>query len=332
MSGANSEYYDDRIDADAYSVEELQEVVFDGGGRLSRPLALALLGRKDYPGKVRDLERVLTNEQETPRLRAMAAHALGETGGRPALRALERGLGTQDGVTLRGVAKALAATGTRRHVRVLEGLAERSGPVGRDAERALAVLTKRVGARGRAAGREENGRLRVEPTEERAPVEVEAPRRRDVTQAIAGIRGRRLARASAVAFRCQGRELMFLFDEESLERGVGLVARQGEVGVVAERRQLEAVGWEERYRVLVEPGTRGAFELVVATHDGRSVLRGRGEVRGNEAVYELDATDEPGALPIHVRGRFDGRRVTVEEGVSALRRRPSPAPMPLRRP
>ena len=40
----NGEQSYDVINADAYSVDELREATFEGQGRLSRPLALALLG------------------------------------------------------------------------------------------------------------------------------------------------------------------------------------------------------------------------------------------------------------------------------------------------
>ena len=133
MDNMNGEQSYDMIDAGAYSVEELREATFEGRGRLSRPLALGLRGRKSYPQKVQDLERLLTNEQEMPRLRAMSAQFLGEIGGPDATRVLERGLDTRQGVTLSAVALALGKTGSREHVSRLESLTQRPDPVGREA-------------------------------------------------------------------------------------------------------------------------------------------------------------------------------------------------------
>ncbi len=82
----------DMIDASAYSVDELREAVFEGRGRVARPLALALLSRKNYPGKVADFQKILLDEDEQPRLRAIAASGLGEVQTPASLRALERGL------------------------------------------------------------------------------------------------------------------------------------------------------------------------------------------------------------------------------------------------
>src|ERR1044072_8106106 len=62
----------DMIDGRAYSVDELRRAVFQGRGELSRPLALGLLARKEYPKKVADLQQILVDEKEQARLRAVA--------------------------------------------------------------------------------------------------------------------------------------------------------------------------------------------------------------------------------------------------------------------
>src|SRR3982751_4625249 len=140
----SSQHSGDMIDAGAYSVDELREAVFEGRGRVSRPLALALLSRKEYPNKVADLQKVLVDEAEQPRVRALAASALGQIQTPASLRALERGLESRENVTLRAVTKALANVGGRKHVERLEALARNPGPVGKDAQRALNVLTQRL--------------------------------------------------------------------------------------------------------------------------------------------------------------------------------------------
>ena len=328
----NSEGSYDRIDADAYSVDELREAIFEGRGQLSRPLALALLERKTYPQKVQDLERLLTNEQEMPRLRAMSAQFLGEMGGSDATRVLERGLDTRQEVALRAVALALGKTGSREHLSRLESLAQRPDPVGRDARRALDILANRL--QGAGTGRVTPGgpRLSLGQGEDATAIDVGVPSEGDLAEALRGIPSRRLSRESALSLRCQGRDLVFLFADEAVRRGVDLFVNQAEVGVVAERRKVEGTGWEERYRVVVEPRPNRVFNVVVTTHDARPVLRGDGQIRGQEAQFQLGSIDAPGALPIEMRGRFDGRRLTIEEARSSQRRRPTKTPSSLHRP
>jgi hypothetical protein len=119
---------------------------------------------------------------------------------------------------------------------------------------------------------------------------------------------------------------VFVFDEASLGQGIGMFKKGGEVGIVAEPPGVEGMKWSARYRVAVEPQQGGAFRVVVTTQDGRPVLAGRGKAEGREATFELGAADVPGALPVEIRGRFDGRKVTFDQARSAVRRRPSRNP------
>jgi hypothetical protein len=322
----NTEQSHDMIDADAYSVDELREAAFEGRGELSRPLALGLLGRKSYPQKVQDLERLLTNEQEMPRLRAMSAQFLGEMGGSDATRVLERGLDTRQGVTLRAVALALGKTGSREHLSRLESLTQRPGPVGTEARRALDILANRLQGAGTGRVTPEGPRLSLGPSEDATAIDVRAPSEGDLAEALRSLPSRRLSRESALSLRCEGRDLVFLFAEDSAQRGVDLFATQGEVGVVVERRKVEGTGWEERYRVVVEPRPNRVFGVVVTTHDARPILRGDGQIRDQEAQFQLASIDAPGALPIEIRGGFDGRRLSIEEARSSRRRRPAKTP------
>jgi hypothetical protein len=325
VSAVDPDHSADRIDAEAFSVEELREAVFEGRGRLSRPLALALLACKQYDQKVDDLSRVLTEPKEVPRLRAMAAQALGEMHEPQALRALERGLATEEGVTLRAVAKALGQAGDQDHVARLQDLAKRSDVVGREAERAAGVLRQRLGRT--TPGRAAEQRARApDRQEEWTAIEAEPPALEDVRQVAEGARGMRLAREGGLALRCQGRELLFLFTEDALSRGLDAVAEPGEIGVLAQRQQVEGVGFEQTHRIAVEPRGGGDFALVVTTHDGRPLFAGQGKVQGGEARFDLRTIDRPGATPVEISGRFDGRQLRLDGGRSATRRRSSPAP------
>ena len=99
-----------------------------------------------------------------------------------------------------------------------------------------------------------------------------------------------------------------------------------EVGIVAEPPGIEGVEWSARYRVSVEPQEQGAFRVEVTTQDGRLVFAGRGKRQDREATFELAAADVPGALPIEIRGRFDGQKLAFDQARSGVRRRPSQTP------
>jgi hypothetical protein len=320
----SAQHSGDMIEAAAYSVDELREAVFEGRGRVARPLALALLARKDYPDKVADLQRIVTDENEQPRLRALAASALGEIQTPASVRALERGLQSQEPVTMRAAAKALANVGSRKHVEMLQELARSPGPVGRDAQRALTVLTERLKVGGPKRG--DVRTLPVQATGKPTRIRIETPQAGDVANAVKSLPSRKLARRAAVSMKCQGRHLVFVFDESALGQGVDMFKRGGEVGIVAEPPGVEGVKWSPRYRVAVEPQAGGAFGLFVTTLDGRTMFVGRGAAEGREATFELAAADVPGALPVEIRGRFDGQKVMFDQARSAVRRLPSSRP------
>ena len=315
----------DMIDARVYSVDELRAAVFEGLGSLSRPLALGLLARKDYPKKVADLQRILVDENEQPRLRAMAASGLGDVPTAASQRALEVGLKSKDPVTLRAVAKALGDVGGEKHVKALRSLAKSAGPVGRDAGLALESLSLRLNLtrRGGAALPES---MPVAATGMPTRIKVEAAKAADVTAALKALPGRKLARSAAVAMTCQGRRLVFAFDEVALKRGAKMIEAGGEVGIVAEPPGVESTAWSARYLVHVEPEARGAFRVLVTTPEGRPVFAGRGTQEGGKATFQIGAADAPGALPVELGGTFDGKTLTFDVARSALRRRPSPQP------
>jgi HEAT repeat protein len=320
-----SQHSGDLIDAGAYSVDELREAVFAGRGRVGRSLALALLSRKKYPDKVSDLQKVLLDEAEQPRLRALAASALGQIDAPASVGALERGLETREPVTLRGVAKALANVGSRKHVEMLEALAREPGPVGTDAQRAVSVLTRRLKL-APPAERAEIMTIPVQTTADLAPIRVRAATAGEVANAIKTLPTRTLASRGAVAMDCQGHHLVFVFDEASLGQGIDMLERGGEVGIVARPPRIEATEWSARYLVSVEPHGQAKFRVIVTTLEGRPVLAGRGKRRDREATFELAAADVPGALPVEIHGRFDGQKLTFERARRGVQRQPSRTP------
>jgi hypothetical protein len=188
------------------------------------------------------------------------------------------------------------------------------------------VLSERL--KTAAPGRAELRTLPVQATGKPTRIVVETPKAGEVANAVKSLPSRKLASRAAVAMTCQGRRLVFAFDEAALGRGLDMFKRGGEVGIVAEPPGIEAVEWSPRYRVAVEPQEGGAFRVFVTTHDGRPVFAGRGTTEGREATFELGAVDAPGALPVEIRGRFDGQKVTIDQARSGVRRKPSPPPTP----
>src|SRR5207302_3319803 len=173
---------------------------FEGPGPLATPLALLLLGRKTYPEKAADLERLLTDEAAPPRIRNAAALELGRLGTPEAVAVLERGLALGDDLVLRGVLEALALVHIDYLPASLDTLVDRDGPVGQAARRTSSLIAHRLGIAGSSLGS-------PAPMETIA-MEVHAADPHEVEIAIAALKkaapGLRLLREGASMFRCGG--------------------------------------------------------------------------------------------------------------------------------
>jgi HEAT repeat protein len=96
------------IKADAFTLEELRAAVFgDDSERLSKTLAVQLLGRKDYPEKLSDLRSVLLDKRQPVRARHSAAIELGRMNSGGAAAVLREATGISDDFVRSGVLIAL---------------------------------------------------------------------------------------------------------------------------------------------------------------------------------------------------------------------------------
>lgn len=314
----------DIMDADGFSVAELRKMAFEDKGPLSRPLALALLGRKRYPRKTQDLERFVMDETETPRLRNMAALELGRLGTPAAVKALERGLSVKEDVSLRGVLEGISLTGVDRIHPEINRLKRRKGPVGETARRTAALLTHRLGLRGAAMSRPEGGR--------QTAIEIGRPRRSEIEAALSTLAktatGLKLMYGGAVSFRCDDQKFMFMLresigDQPDLTR---LVRHKAELAVVAARKEREHSGWALKYHVLTAPMSKDEIRIVVSTAKGRVTLEGIAKVERESADFQVHSVGGAGAVAIEVGGTYDGQKITFTNARSGVRRRPSPSP------
>jgi hypothetical protein len=326
----------DLISAEPYSVDELRTMVFEDGGPLARPLALALLGRKSYEGKVADLERLLMDDSEAPRLRNEAARLLGEIEEPEAERVLERGTEVRDELALRGVIEGLSAVGSVQARQRIEGLRRRRGAVGEAARAAALVLSHRHGG-AQAEPLSVAKRTRAPLDRDRAiPIEVRPANREEVDDALTAlapaVRSLSLAPDGALSLACEGREFLVLFAANLAAGGIEFVASHpAQSGLVCGRQWLEGRAWEVWYHILTEPRQDGEIDILVTTPQHHAELAGSARVDGNRAEFELWAIEAPGALAIEVKGLYDGTTVTISDARSDARRRPSPAPSPAKR-
>ena len=326
----------DVIDAGSYSVTELRRMVFSGKGPLSRPLALSLLGRKRYPSKTKDLERLLVDDGEEPRLRNMAAVELGRIGDSEAAAVLQQSLRIKEELTLRGVIEGLGLARIDRVPAAVRRLATREGPVGETARRAALLISHRAGTPEVTTARPQTRIARL-PGGADAPIEIATPRRAEVADALATVATITPAVAltddGATAFICRNRTIMFLL---ATVEGRGLdvaevLRRKMQIGVVASRVEIEGRRWGVTYHVLTEPTGPRSIGIRMTSAKGRLMLEGTAQVSGERATFEIRSVGGPGALDVAVEGAFDGRHITFRNVRGSLFRQASLEPSPFQR-
>src|SRR5689334_5726685 len=319
---------DDVIEAGAYSIAELRKMALNDTGELSRPLALALLGRRSYPQKKRDMERLLMDDEEAPRIRNLAALQLADMGTPQATKVLERGLTIKDPLTLRGVVEGLGRVGGEEARPALQRLKRRAGPVGEAAKRAVALLSYREDARGSSI-ESKRSVSKVSPRR-MTPIETEPAHGDELERALAMIADRattlRLTPRGATSLRCDGRSFLLLLTD-TVADGVGhLTEAKTQVGVVATSKQREGTGWNLKYHVLTEPRGNDQIDVLVTTEKGRLVLAGTARVTDDRALFSVRAVSRAGALPVELKGTYEAGQLSFDYARSDRRRRVSPAP------
>jgi hypothetical protein len=321
----------DVFEADAYSVAELRRAVFEGVEPPARPLALALLGRKDYPEKTTDMKRLLLDEKEVPRFRSMAAQILGELGTTEAVGVLRQATTVDDELVLRGVITGLQTAGNEEARAALGTLARRRGTVGTAARRSRAVLEHRQGAGGvELELPAESSLLRVS-ARTATTIDTAPARGKQLGEAVETARrsvpALALASEGAVSLRCGDNTFMLVLEEQLAQgRAEPAKSAKAQVGVVVRRRELERKGWDLAYHVLTRPRADGRIDVFVTDGSGRIALAGTARPRQTRVEFSLRAVARPGAFAVDLVGVYEAGKLTFSRARSSVRRRPSMTP------
>lgn len=325
MSGRQEET-NDFIDAEKYGVDELREAAFGRSETLSRPLALMLLGRKNYPQKVADLARLLSDEQEESRLRKMAAVELGRIGTPQAIERLETALHVKDSLVRQTVTEALAGSGREQaHAAVRRLRPGKQAALAETRQWANQLMSVRLGARGGdILAPPQRKWLRVD--DKRAvPVRVRPGRPGDVAEAVrdlsAGPLKVTLSQEHAVQAQCGDRQFLFLFEREFLQQPPEqLLRKKAAPAVVAEKHTLEGEGWEARYLVITQPVKHeNQTRVLLTSSSGTVAMVGTvGLDDQGRLAFRVQTADQPGAVPVEVEGLYESRELRFQRFLSEL--------------
>lgn len=313
----NQNVDEDLVTADRYELDELRAAAFGESSTLSRQLAVALLGRKQYPGKADDMGRLLTNEDEESRLRIMAAAELGKMGTPAAMATLSAALDVAEPRVLQSVVEATAAAGDAEAIPRLRTLRRRKQePLAEAAAWGSQLLALRMGERSQSLPQPPARKLmRVDPKR----AEAVAVRRLDddalETISVEVSRGPLkldLSTSSGSRARCGDRDFALLFTSAFLEDPQGALKRKTIVMGVAELHHVEHRSWDLRYLVVAQPNP-DEIQLHVLTQGGELAFYGHARIEQEGSVaFSIRAVDRPGAVPAVIEGSFVGDGLRIE--------------------
>jgi hypothetical protein len=348
--GDGNQHRGDFISANAFSVEELRDALFRESKRLTPEVALALLARKDYPGKVDDLRRVLVGTQQSRRLRSLAAVELGRTRTDAAIDVLVEVATTaaaDDPDLVRGVVEGLSLAGGLRALDSLDKLRTRAD-VGTVALSLARTLRYRLGAAGDEFAMPEASRLLEADPQRALPMRITTAPAESVRKALVDLppflTDIDLVEEGASEIICADQTLLFLRHRNvvptsgkatSSAARAALPRRKMMVGVVAQVDGVETDVWMPQFQVLAQPsGDKDELHLFVVTMRGTLAMAGTASLAGRTAQFKLTAVDQPGVTPLSMQGAFTENGLEVERafsGPTALNKlRPTPLPRPRR--
>jgi hypothetical protein len=307
-------------DPKEFTVEELRKILSGESDRLPKVVAVSVLRRKDYPEKekIADLERVLRNEQESPRLRHAAAVELGRLGSPAAAATLRSALKFTNEFVRRGVAQSLQLLGEEVTTTVGEQVSPATGA-------ALLVLHLRS-APGVGVPFPESKDL-LAPARAALAVKVQKANPEEAAraahEAVATELGLHLLPESALAVRCLDRTLLYLPTQDAVQPDgpQRLLGKNGVAGVVVVRYTYEVDVWSVKYFVLTQPSGRDKeLRILLATDGGVVAFAGTAEIDGKRARFSLQTVKHPGAVAARIEGLCQGGAIQLTQVRSDARR------------
>lgn len=254
----------DFISSSRYSVEELRQAIRGGSSRLAPQLALALLARKQYPEKLDDLRRVLTDANLDTRLRAVAAQELGRLGTKEAKEALAQMSELYEPEITQAVARASTFIDRPRFIPEPQFLQE--------------AYTTREPAVKRFIGRRP-----LEIKVERLP---EGQWQRLTQAAVEAGLGEEWSIRQATQFTCVGRRFGLVLHRR-VERGAAFENLEL-AGIVARQETVESGEWKVRYAVFAQRMAAEELRIALIVVEEGGQIAYRGVATGLESGYRFE--------------------------------------------
>jgi len=331
----------DVISADDFEIDELREVVLGQSTRLSKAVALQLLGRKTYAGKFNDLKKILEDEEKESRVRYTAAIELGRLGSRKARKVLLKAINSKDRFVRRGVLESFALIGEEEEFGVIDAILQRK----KDFPYARLTATRIAYRRGFEGYRipfpkpERFVELDQSKVQEK---ELKLANRRTVKKCLKDI----AKSVPDIDFSSQVMNLkvgesnwLFLLDKQYVgpQATSQLLRRKALIGVIAAKHttvngklKLARVNdkWTPKHYIFTNPVIgKQLIQILVTTSKGTVAFAGTSKIAKGKHSFAIRTVKHPGAPLLQVEGSLSKEMLRFEKALFQPGRLPKKTPM-----
>ena len=304
----------------------LRDVVMGKDKTFPRVHAMNLWFDSDFPNKHRDLEAILDNAAEPPRIRYVAAELIGRIDSAASRAILLKSLADKDPSVLEAVITALGYTGGRAELEAIRRIrAAASGVVARRAAMSCVIISYRLGLEG--------DDLKPSPESDfipllagaARPIQIEPADPEDAAACLRNLRWQPLAieydERAVHTIRCGKIVSRLLLNREfSIGHQFSKLAeRKALLGVLAGRNDSTRVDFLSALMFSAPSQPRGTIDLFILKNSGTRVFSGRGTIENDAINFQLRAVTRPGGFAATIPGELQaGGRMKFTEATGSL--------------
>ncbi len=306
-------------------------------GSLSRATALELLASSAYPAKHRDLQYLLEDENESSKLRYLAALGLARTDVRAAHEILVAATRINNDRVRAGVMRALGQIGGKDALDAIERVLPNTGDTARpQALFAATLIAHRLGLAGHDAPAPSATNVLDMAPDHGVRVHIRRALSTEAERSLVSLGQRpygiELADEPMYEYRCDRCSGTIMLNRE-FTRSDALDALQQRKAIfgIGTLRDAASGTYSPAAIFLTAPDPKGGVRISVHLTNGSQLFVGEAAVRGGEAQWTLRAVRRLGAFPIHAEGDFKRGHLNIRVAASGTRivQRAHPVPVEL---
>jgi HEAT repeats len=329
-AGHSMVHYDSRKEID---VETLRIALSGKSKEISKALALSLLGDLDYTNKLKDLQAILENENESKDLRTLSAYNLARSGQVEAEDILIKNLQIADERVLAGVVEALGQVGESRAIPPLLTVKNtRKGNVFSRANFAVTLISYRLGLPGNELTiPTEKDYLKM--SDDSKPITISKASRDEINKFVSSLSDRRFGIEFATESAYQvviGRDTYLVLPNKrfsTVEDAKALLQVKSVLGIVSYKSE-EHQSYSVKYLVLGSPAaeSKESIDLIIVTPSGDIMFGGLLNVKDTNVTFSIRSISRPGGFPLIIRGNFFDQKLNLDAAKYSASRETSKQP------